>query len=48
MVQVTGRITPNAANHEAYRFYVDKYIQAYPRLQDLIHATVRHEAQAAN
>jgi ribulokinase len=48
MVQVTGRITPNAENHEAYRFYVDKYIQAYPRLQDLIHATVRHEAQAAH
>jgi ribulose kinase len=46
MVQVTGRITPNPENHEAYRFYVQQYIDAYPRLQDLIHSTVRHIAKA--
>lgn len=44
MVKVVGRITPNAAAHEEYKFYVDKYINTYPRLQDLIHEIVRHEA----
>lgn len=44
MVKVVSRITPDADRHEQYKFYVDKYINTYPRLQDLIHDTVRHEA----
>jgi ribulose kinase len=44
MVQMTRTITPDPQRHEQYRFYVDQYINAYPRLQELIHATVRHEA----
>ena len=42
MVQVCGRIEPDAQRHEAYKFYVEQYINTYPPLQDLIHQTVRH------
>ncbi len=44
MVQVSNRIEPNLQRHEAYKFYVDQYINTYPPLQDLIHATVRHQS----
>lgn len=44
MVEVTGRIEPDAGAHEAYKFYVDQYINTYPPLQELIRATVRHQA----
>ncbi len=42
MVRVRARIEPDPAVHEAYGFYVDQYINTYPRLQSLIHETVRH------
>ncbi len=45
MVHVTRRIEPNAEAHEAYKFYVDQYIETYPRVQDLIQETVRHAAE---
>ncbi|HAJ34134.1 MAG TPA: xylulose kinase [Chloroflexi bacterium] len=45
MVHVRQRIEPNAAAHEAYRFFVDQYIATYPRVQDLIQATTRHVAK---
>lgn len=43
MVRVKNRIEPNLEQHEAYKFYVDQYIKTYPPLQELIHATVRHQ-----
>jgi len=42
MVHVRARIEPDPATHEAYKFYVDQYINTYPPLQSLIHETVRH------
>ncbi len=45
MVRVRSRVEPNPAAHEAYRFYVDQYINTYPPLQPLIHETVRHVSQ---
>ncbi len=42
MVHVRARIEPDPAMHEAYRFYVDQYINTYPPLQPLIQETVRH------
>jgi FGGY-family pentulose kinase len=45
MVHIRSRIEPNLATHEAYRFYVDQYINTYPPLQPLIHETVRHISQ---
>jgi ribulokinase len=47
MVQIKDRITPIAAVHDAYQFYVNQYINTYPPLQELIHATVRHVAAQA-
>lgn len=44
MVQVTRRIEPNPAVHEAYRFYVEQYIATYPAVQELTHALTRHVA----
>ena len=43
MVRVRSRIEPNHERHEIYKFYVDQYINTYPPLRDLIHATVRHQ-----
>lgn len=45
MVHTRSRIEPNPTTHEAYRFYVDQYINTYPPLQPLIHETVRHVSQ---
>ncbi|MCS6849125.1 MAG: FGGY family carbohydrate kinase [Anaerolineae bacterium] len=45
MVHVRERIEPDLERHEAYRFYADRYIETYPRLQDLIHAVVRHQTR---
>ena len=44
MVHVRDQIQPNPDAHEAYKFYVQQYIDTYPPLRDLIHATVRHVA----
>lgn len=44
MVHVARRIEPNPQMHEAYKFYVDQYINTYPPLRDLIHQTVRHQS----
>ncbi len=43
MVRVKNRIEPNPQIHEIYKFYVNQYINTYPPLRDLIHATVRHQ-----
>ncbi len=48
MVHVRRRIEPDPARHEAYKFFVQQYIDTYPPLQAMMHETVRHvSAQAA-
>ena len=37
MVKIADCIAPQPANHEAYRFYVDQYIETYSRLSGLMH-----------
>jgi FGGY-family pentulose kinase len=44
MVNETGHIEPDPERHEAYKFYVDQYINTYPPLQEMIHETVRHQS----
>jgi ribulokinase len=44
MVRACARIEPNLEQHEAYKFYVNQYIDSYPPLQELIHQTVRYAA----
>ena len=44
MVHEIDRLEPDAERHEQYQYYVDKYTESYPRMQDLIHDVVDHEA----
>jgi FGGY-family pentulose kinase len=42
MVSVVRRVDPDADAHEAYRFYVDKYIASYEAMRALMHEVVEH------
>jgi len=42
MVHVERQIEPDQSRHDEYRFYVDKYVETYPRMRELMHETVRH------
>ena len=44
MVHVERSIEPDVERHEEYRFYVDKYVETYPRMRELVHDVSRHEA----
>jgi sugar (pentulose or hexulose) kinase len=44
MVHTERTVEPDPARHAEYEFYVDKYIETYPRMKDLMHDTVRHLA----
>jgi FGGY-family pentulose kinase len=44
MVHVERTIEPDPARHEEYRFYLDRYLETYPRMKDLMHQTTRHVA----
>jgi len=43
MVKVKKKIEPDLEKTKEYRYYVDKYIETYPLLKDLMHEVVRHE-----
>ena len=44
MVHTERTIEPNPEAHEAYQFYLDRYIETYPAMKELMHKTTRHEA----
>ena len=44
MVHTERTIEPDPEAHEEYKFYVDRYIETYPRMKDLMHEMSRHEA----
>src|SRR5918993_1431472 len=46
MVHTEKTIHPNLEAHEAYNFYVDRYIETYPRMRELMHEMTRHEAKS--
>jgi len=46
MVKIKRKIEPYPGNTEAYRYYVDKYIETYPRLKDLMHDMLKHETHS--
>ena len=37
MVRIRDRIEPVADNHEQYKFYVERYIETYSQLRELMH-----------
>lgn len=44
MVKETERIEPRSEVHEEYQFYLQQYMDQYPRVQDLSHKVVDHLA----
>ncbi|HEX6139134.1 MAG TPA: FGGY family carbohydrate kinase [Candidatus Limnocylindria bacterium] len=42
MVRVVRRIEPDTKAHEAYRFYVERYVASYEAMQQLMHEVVEH------
>jgi len=44
MVHTADTIEPEPGRHEEYKFYVDRYMEAYPQMKDLMHKTERHVA----
>jgi FGGY-family pentulose kinase len=44
MVHTERTVEPDPARHAEYAFYVDRYIETYPRMKGLMHETVRHVA----
>jgi ribulose kinase len=46
MVHTEKTIHPKPEAHEAYHFYVNRYIETYPRMRELMHEMTRHEAKS--
>ncbi len=44
MVRIKKRIEPVRENTEEYRYFVDKYIETYPPLRELMHDMLIHES----
>jgi FGGY-family pentulose kinase len=44
MVHTERTIEPDESAHKEYQFYVDRYVETYPQMKQLMHETVRHVA----
>jgi sugar (pentulose or hexulose) kinase len=44
MVHTADTIEPDQERHEEYQFFLERYIETYPQLRDLMHETGRHVA----
>ncbi|MDQ3182710.1 MAG: FGGY-family carbohydrate kinase, partial [Actinomycetota bacterium] len=44
MVHTADTIEPDPGRHEEYAFYVDRYMETYPQMKELMHKTERHVA----
>jgi ribulose kinase len=44
MVHVERTIEPDQDRHQEYRFYLDRYLETYPRMRELMRRTTRHVA----
>ncbi len=47
MVHTERTIEPDKTRHEEYKFYLDRYIETYPRMMEVMHKTTRHVAGTA-
>jgi ribulose kinase len=43
MVKIRSKIEPDLENTEKYKYYVDKYIETYPAMKDLMHDMLKHQ-----
>jgi FGGY-family pentulose kinase len=46
MVHTERTIEPDPARHEEYSFWVERYIETYPQMKELMHKSVRHVERA--
>jgi sugar (pentulose or hexulose) kinase len=46
-VHTERTIEPDESAHEEYQFYVDRYVETYPQMKELMHKTERHVAGGA-
>jgi FGGY-family pentulose kinase len=44
MVHTAETIEPDLGRHEEYEFYVERYLETYPRMKELMHKMERHVA----
>jgi sugar (pentulose or hexulose) kinase len=44
MVHTERVIEPNEEAHEEYKFYMDRYVETYPRMKEAMHEMTRHVA----
>ena len=44
MVHTADTLEPDPERHEEYQFYVDRYMETYPQMRDLMQKTERHVA----
>jgi FGGY-family pentulose kinase len=42
MVDTERTIEPSRERHEEYQFFLDRYIESYDQMKDVMHTTVRH------
>jgi ribulokinase len=45
MVKIRKTVEPDRERTQVYKYYVDKYIETYPQLKDLMHDMLRHETE---
>ncbi|MCR4892683.1 MAG: sugar kinase, partial [Lachnospiraceae bacterium] len=44
MVRIDKTYQPNQENHEKYQFYMDRYIETWPQMREIVHKTVDHNS----
>jgi FGGY-family pentulose kinase len=47
MVHETETLEPDAERHREYGFFLERYIDTYPRIRELVHDVARHVRRAA-
>lgn len=48
MVQTERTLEPDRERHEEYQFYLDRYMESYEQMKDVMHKTVRHVAKTGD
>ena len=45
MVRIDKKYTPNPEAHKEYSFYMERYMETWPQMRDIVHKTVDHNAK---
>lgn len=44
MVRIDKKYVPNEKAHEEYKFYMDRYMETWPQMREIVHKTVEHNS----